>query len=165
MDGERFDQVARLVSGTISRRRLTRAFGAAGLLTTPMLYGSQPSVAGKRKKCKGGKKRCGGKCVDLQTNPKHCGRCNTVCADGKICAGGFCLTSCDNPKTCGAPLNPCAVGGGICVKVGGRNACVEFQLDCPPFAVESCAGNPCEQGRVCAEICCGGKDFICSLPA
>jgi hypothetical protein len=167
MDDYRFDDLARLVSKQATRRRLTRALGAAGLLAGPLLGTSlaTPFTAEAKKKCKKGKKRCRGKCVNLRTNPDHCGRCNNACADGKICAGGFCLTPCDNPKICGAPPNSCATGGGVCVKVGGKNACVELQLDCLPFAVTSCAGDPCDAGRVCAKICCGANDFICSLPA
>lgn len=38
-------------------------------------------------KCTG---TCGGKCVDLQSEPLHCGACGTHCATGQSCISGVC---------------------------------------------------------------------------
>jgi hypothetical protein len=59
---------------------------------------------------------CDGSCVDLATDPRHCGDCNVMCqmAGGQFCEEGSCecgeLTDCDgvcvdlttNPDHCGA---------------------------------------------------------------
>ncbi|MBL8601664.1 MAG: hypothetical protein JNK72_07060 [Myxococcales bacterium] len=33
---------------------------------------------------------CGGRCVDLQYDPDHCGACGQVCPSARVCEGGVC---------------------------------------------------------------------------
>src|SRR5690348_6178899 len=35
---------------------------------------------------------CSGACVDLASDPEHCGECGTTCADGQLCRAGVCGT-------------------------------------------------------------------------
>jgi len=42
------------------------------------------------RRCKPGLHVCDGKCVDLQTHPRHCGMCDNVCASG-LCVEGTCV--------------------------------------------------------------------------
>ncbi|MBI4702949.1 MAG: hypothetical protein HY744_17675, partial [Deltaproteobacteria bacterium] len=90
--------------------------------------------------CTGGSTKCGGKCVDVQTDPANCGGCGAACAPAQICAAGQCALVC--------------VGG--TVKCSGK--CVDTQTDaancgscdnaCPP-------GQICTAGQ-CALVCAGG---------
>lgn len=41
------------------------------------------------RRCDTGLTVCEGRCVDLDTNPRHCGRCGNVCASG-VCIDGLC---------------------------------------------------------------------------
>jgi hypothetical protein len=68
---------------------------------------------------------CNNKCVDLRTDNKNCGLCNTSCAIYESCTNGRCMTTCvsgytsctggcydllTNAKHCGDCLNACPVG-------------------------------------------------------
>lgn len=118
MDADRFDQlVARLTSGP-SRRDALKGL-VAGALTTAGLTSLDDDAAAKgkghgkkrhggkargkskgrdhavsdekkKKKCKGGKKRCNGKCRNIKTDPKNCGGCGIKCDSDQICVRGEC---------------------------------------------------------------------------
>jgi hypothetical protein len=62
---------------------------------------------------------CDGACVDLATNPSHCGECGKACALGQTCAGGAC--------SCGG-------------------ASVSFSATVLPILTSSCASNGCHKG-------------------
>ena len=49
--------------------------------------------------CSPGTVLCGTACVDLTTDPSHCGACDVVCSAGSACTGGACAASCG---TCAA---------------------------------------------------------------
>ncbi len=38
--------------------------------------------------------QCGGKCVNTNTDPAHCGKCDSKCASGLVCAAGLCQVQC-----------------------------------------------------------------------
>jgi hypothetical protein len=40
--------------------------------------------------CCGGESRCGSSCVDLTSNPNHCGACANACPAGHACVAGSC---------------------------------------------------------------------------
>ncbi|MBA2520881.1 MAG: PD40 domain-containing protein, partial [Chloroflexia bacterium] len=40
--------------------------------------------------CKGSLTKCGTKCVNTQTDPRHCGGCDKACGPGQTCARGDC---------------------------------------------------------------------------
>jgi Peptidase M66 len=42
--------------------------------------------------CPNGQSLCGTECIDLNTNPSHCGTCPTVCGTGQACVGGTCTS-------------------------------------------------------------------------
>ncbi|MEM9190527.1 MAG: hypothetical protein AAGF12_15185 [Myxococcota bacterium] len=86
-----------------------------------------------RVQCDDTKAQCGGTCVDLETDPAHCGGCGIGCAPGEPCRGGVCgceaqETACggncvdvrSDPQHCGACGNVCAAGTPC---VGGRCGC------------------------------------------
>jgi hypothetical protein len=47
--------------------------------------------------CSGDLVSCEGACVDLQTDPNHCGACDAPCASGSPCSAGTC--QCGTPET------------------------------------------------------------------
>ena len=40
--------------------------------------------------CPSGQQVCDARCVDVQTDPGHCGACGTACPNGETCALGRC---------------------------------------------------------------------------
>jgi hypothetical protein len=90
--------------------------------------------------------QCDGYCVDVTTDPRHCGACGNACGEGLACVDGACtldcaagLTSCDgscrdltaDPKNCGGCGSACAEG-----QVCSAGACA---LTCQS-GLESCEG-------------------------
>jgi hypothetical protein len=66
--------------------------------------------------CPEGKRRCGDRCVNLQRNERHCGRCGNRCAEGEQCVGGMCTPTCaQNGATCTEGTQCCS---GICDSSG-----------------------------------------------
>jgi hypothetical protein len=112
-------------------------------------------------------------CVNLESNPAHCGGCDTPCGAGLICAGGACVSPCGSLSNC----------GGNCVNeqndpnnCGGCAAASLFYT-CPPTATcvagecQCPAGNTmCDDAQrlpVCVDIetdpnNCGGCGNVCS---
>jgi hypothetical protein len=56
--------------------------------------------------CGDGLNECSGGCVDVQTNPLHCGDCGERCGEGELCVAGECRGS--DPAT-GCSTCPCAI--------------------------------------------------------
>ena len=84
---------------------------------------------------------CGAKCVDLQNNAQHCGRCENKCQNGEYCNQGECASAfdCDNPKK-------------LCTNKEGIIVCVN------PSSVETCgatceenSGAKCDNGKKCID--------------
>jgi len=106
--------------------------------------------------CPPGHTTCGASCVDLNSDPEHCGACDRACAGGEVCNEGRCAGSC-TPE-----LTDCA------------GACVDLQTDeahcggcgLPCGAGESCIGGACLcipacAGRECGSDGCGGSCGSC----
>lgn len=120
-------------------------------------------------------KLCGDRCVDLATDPSHCGTCGRTCslltpacvggacacpASGK-CGGVTCTDVSSNADDCGVCGKRCADGetcvAGACVcrpnatNCGGD--CVDTRSD--PANCGGC-GKVCGAGKVCAGSACVG---------
>ena len=112
---------------------------------------------------------CGLACVDLQTDPSHCGACGHACLTGGSCVAGSCVCAaglticgarCVRPGTDGPECGICRPGLRVC---DGR--CVNLRSDAQHcgacfarcrFEVESCIDGVC----VCSETMlpsCGGR--------
>jgi endo-1,4-beta-D-glucanase Y len=91
MDGERVDADAR-TSGANARRVLLRA-AVGGWLAL-----ASAEAEGARR-CRNGRVRCGGRCVDPMTDPRNCGGCGAACGEGKACSAGRCCPS--GQRNCG----------------------------------------------------------------
>jgi hypothetical protein len=80
--------------------------------------------------CSGGLTPCGPVCADLQTDAKHCGKCDNpcpatasckgamcVCSDGKLACGTACVDAQTDAKNCGGCGHDClgaACAAGVC---------------------------------------------------
>lgn len=116
---------------------------------------AKPVRAINKKKCKGSKKSCDGKCVNLQTSAKHCGVCKNKC---KACKAGKCTKpKCPNkkhlrcfgkcidprndPLNCGKCKRNCGsdlCNNGTCAARGGRpaGACKRNEKKCGDECVD-----------------------------
>ena len=96
--------------------------------------------------CEAGLTDCGGTCVDLSSDPEHCGRCDLACIEGehatRVCASGVCSLRCEPGW----------------VDVDGLPGC---ELECTPAvpAVESCNGADDD----CDGLTDNGTGFECVL--
>lgn len=120
MDGSRFDALVRALLGDGSRRGLLAgvtgglvALGTSGL-------GADDALARKRnrrrrKKCKGGKTKCDGKCVNVDTDPLNCGGCGQRCQLNATCTDGQCA--------CVVPACPDFQFGFTCCPQGNPVSC------------------------------------------
>jgi hypothetical protein len=137
---ERFADLLRLFAQNPTRRAFGRAIagsvfgGALGISALLEVPGKRKRHK-KKKKCKGGKKKCGKKCFDLQTDPAHCGSCGNACDESEVCLGG----------TCGCPVDEPACGGACCAPAN----CID--------------GACCQTDRTCGTVCCAA-DEVCGKP-
>ncbi|MCA9690808.1 MAG: hypothetical protein KC636_14470 [Myxococcales bacterium] len=110
---------------------------------------------------------CTGKCVDINSDPEHCGGCGDACTPGWDCVNKSCeldcdgLTNCDgtcydtntNPEHCGGCNTPCP-GSEICAGGSCIDACPEGEKVC---------GDGCVNTQSDA-MNCGGCGFACEDP-
>jgi hypothetical protein len=141
--------------------------------------------------CRPGQSDCGGRCVDLTTDPANCGRCGRACAAGEVCNEGTCSSTCSaglancagacvelatDPEHCGDCATACARNenctGGDCVcepacdgRECGDDGCGGSCGSCPDGTVCSSAGRclcePACDGRECGDDGCGGSCGAC----
>jgi hypothetical protein len=180
MDPLRFDRLTRAL-GTPRSRRSALGGLLAGLLG-PLLPATRSGDARPRKRCRGGKTRCGRRCVDLQTHPAHCGTCGHACpatATGPgRCQGGLCR--CPGGILCGID---CVAGGQCCVPAdcAEGNPCrtdlecilpqhtcsFRQRVDGTPCPGGVCCDGECVPGNLCCDFvtcgdrCCGAGQICC----
>ncbi len=110
MDDGHFDLLTVSFADLRSRRGMVRVLATGALAALGLLSVSSGEA---RKKKKGNKKKpqcqesetlCGNQCVDLDTNPKHCGECDKECDPGQNCLFGDCVDTCSpvcaSPEVC-----------------------------------------------------------------
>ena len=179
MDADRFDNVARALTGNLSRRG-TLGLGLGGLLAS--LLGSADAEAkrgknqNKNKKGKKGKGRNGpppspcadgfrnGSETDVDCGGGNCPRCaidrscfnRNDCA-GALCSGGIC-TACTSNAQCGSDVN----GTCFCFTPadGGPKGCAKNV----GIGVANCAD--CAAGTTCVVLASGslGCFKLCGAP-
>jgi Stigma-specific protein, Stig1 len=71
---------------------------------------SFPGVAWANDRCSQGQTRCGDRCVNLQTNERHCGSCRNRCGSTQTCCGGRYVNLKRSERHCGSCSNRCAAG-------------------------------------------------------
>lgn len=116
--------------------------------------------------CPPGETCCDGACTDLNTDERHCGRCEGSCPPGQECCDGTCKDLLVDSRNCGACGKRCPAG-----QVCANGRCVR---ECPP-GLEECGGSCVDTqgddfdncgrcGRSCSDLttasdpaCCGGE--------
>jgi hypothetical protein len=144
MDGSRFDELTKRMSGGLSRRAMLRGL-AGGLLGAAGLAAANTGAEAKKggsgggggNSCPDGGISCRGQCLtsaQLATDSRNCGACGARCSSCEICSGSACVSNGD--PCCGVR---CSGGdtcqGGVCV---------------PPPCIPRC------QGQECGDDGCGG---------
>jgi Stigma-specific protein, Stig1 len=150
-----FDELARgLADGSVTRAKALRLMGGA---LVGAALASVPGVAWANDRCSQGQTRCGDRCVNLQTNERHCGSCRNRCASKQTCCNGRCVNLQQNENHCGSCSNHCAAGeecvGGVC-QGGGCPGTTLTEGDC------NCAFT-CDARGAPQFICQGNPDCTC----
>jgi hypothetical protein len=156
MDGTRFDSITRTLRAVADRRTTVRAL--PGVAIAALAPGTVPAGAKKRrKKCKGGKKKCGKKCCPVGQFCRN-GKCSICapplfecpiggcaatlcggqcCAVAETCVDNQCAPCPDLTNSCGVDVPRCNNGSGFCAtSVEGGNFCVGASSEC-----SSCTDN------------------------
>jgi hypothetical protein len=202
MEPRQFDALVQSLTTTGSRRdtlrRVAGALAALGIAASPVAATarhSPPSPQRKRRRhaCAAGLTRCPvttakqhkrpkhhkHACVNLQTDPTHCGACGHACGANETCQSGQCAGSgCPNgAKDCGGVCQQCCsptdcpsascseatCTDGVC----GLNpipGCCTHDGECDDqntCTVDSCVGNACQHVPAAAGTSCGGNQVCC----
>ena len=99
--------------------------------------------------CSAPKATCNGKCIDVQTDAKNCGKCGKVCSSG-TCSNGQCAPYC--------PKGSLRCGPGCCQ--ASHSCCGQRCIDTSRDA-QNCGkcGHQCQAG----ELCLKGQCQRCSV--
>ncbi len=120
-------------------------------------------------------------CVDVSSNPLHCGDCHVVCEEGEQCQDGLCQSICAPPSVachgvsgfagCCQPNEICeqSILGALCLPA--CDLCETFNYEtfqCDPVD----CGSPCSRcengacmpmdGTECGDACCDSGQTCCS---
>lgn len=86
-----------------------------------------------------------GDCVDLSSDPQHCGECDYGCSPSEACVDGVCIADCGSGEfSCG--------GNCVDLETDERN-CGDCEVECADD--ESCLGGTCEGSTGCEGDDCG----------
>jgi len=151
-----FDELAKgLATGAVSRRKALRWMGGA---LVGAAFASVPRVAwADDDRCPEGQTRCGERCVNLQTNERHCGSCSNRCRSTQTCCKGRCVNLQTNERHCGSCSNRCPEGqecmAGVCQCPGGGEFYEGYNPECKAnefFNTTTCKCEP----TTCPEVIC-----------
>src|SRR5215212_11630558 len=101
--------------------------------------------------CPEGQTRCKDRCVNLQTNERHCGRCFNRCPEGQECVDGVCAGG-------------CVPDGGAC---SGDTHCCPDSFNCSSGTCAPCVavGGSCTSDVQCCADESTNFNRICHIPA
>lgn len=160
MDDRGFDELVRRAANVSCTRRGALLGVLAALAGGVGVAEGRKSCATGLTRCKVGKKKK--RCVDLATDPAHCGACGNACAAGETCQGGVCTGSCTpscdgrqcGDDGCGGSCGQCG-GDGRCR--GGR--CLEPEDECTLDDQPCYEGVPCcNPESVCGKETCSSRN-------
>jgi hypothetical protein len=190
MDGNRFDDLARLLAGGRTRRGVLRGFGlAAGLGAV----GAVAPDGGAATTCRPGgaicrkpDECCSGTCGPKDATGRErcaCAAGTTPCGTSACCgAGQLCIAgTCRQPTPTTPPdlARDCAPDADICIQVAGATcagdhcSCLQRIGGAGVICAEGGTCQPCDEdadcgpGRYCVTTpgnCCGGSPTACYSP-
>ncbi|MFO0610136.1 MAG: MXAN_6577-like cysteine-rich protein [Polyangiales bacterium] len=97
--------------------------------------------------CGAGEVPCGARCVVIDSNPLHCGRCGNACAADQECLVGTCSPRCPaGTSRCGLPCVDLSIDAANCGACGRA---------CP--AGMRCTAGACELACAAGQLACGGR--------
>ena len=145
-----FDELARgLADGSVTRAKAIRLMGGA---LVGAALASVPGVAWANDRCPEGQTRCNDRCVNLNTNERHCGSCRNRCASTQTCCGGRCVNLKRSERHCGSCSNHCAEGeecmDGVC-----QGGCPSGTTPCGTGTSVTC----CAEGQECVGGTCAAS--------
>lgn len=144
--------------------------GGSGCQVEPLSMRGQDPAANKdggglgcaNAKCENADSQCcnGEPCIDIKTNPLHCGGCGKACPVRQACANGNCLCRLGGrDEQCAADAQCCTDGcrqvksdikncGGCGLACKSSESCIDGQCRCGPAAAF------CSTGQVCCGSGC-----------
>lgn len=172
MDRAAVDRLISSLGRTWSRRGVGQVVVAT--LGLGGLHAPATQAGRRKKKCKGGKLKCSGRCIDPQTDFDNCGTCGNVCGQGQTCTDGICTGGPAQDCTGQPDLTDCGGGrqcsGGVCAtaptcgtfpdQCASALDCCGNVCDANEFCLLSAPGNPCRTTESCSDgaTCVG---FVC----
>ena len=115
-------------------------------------------------RCEAGLAPCGDACVDLGSDPSHCGACGGACGSAQLCDAGSCVCAA-GLTACGAScvdLATDAIHCGACEQSCGALFCSGGAcLDACPAGTMDCAGSCVDLATSAAN--CGSCGTVCSV--
>jgi hypothetical protein len=156
-----FDELTKgLATGAVSRGKALRWMGGA---LVGAALAAIPGVAwADDYRCSEGQTRCGDRCVNLQTNERHCGSCGNRCRSTQTCCKGRCVNLQRNERHCGSCFNQCFEGsecvGGLCRCPSGTTLCGGACVSdsCPEGQAFNFSTCKCELACPSGTVACGG---------
>jgi len=128
------------------------------------LHDFQGKILAQCVSCPEGLEKCNNDCVDLNTNPEHCGSCGNICPDNERCVGGECkIIPCpDGQKQCGdkcvdlkSDSENCGKCNHLCLE---QQRCQDGVCTCPDGQIK--CGNMCVDPKSDSENC-GKCNHLC----
>ncbi|HEU5431594.1 MAG TPA: hypothetical protein VFU81_08025 [Thermomicrobiales bacterium] len=146
-------------------------------------------------KCKAGRAACGGTCVRLDADERHCGGCGVACGAGETCCSSVCADveadngdcgSCGHACAeteecvagiCGPPANACPVDAAFCslegpvYQCGGDGAAcscmptTESAILCGDLTTEGTLCGQCQSSADCVDQGFGADAFCAKSSA
>ena len=130
-----------------------------------------------RSNCEAGLEKCGDLCVNTESDPKHCGKCDVGCSEGQSCLKGKCICP-SGQKMCGSTCTDttknkehCGACGTACQPNESckNGACGQYCTSNQTKCAGTCKDlqNDEKNCGVCAKQCASGEMCnagVCSTP-
>lgn len=164
MEQRRFDDLTRRLGANSSRRTVLKGLlagavgGFAGLVGGGEALAAKGSGGSNKPDCcpSSAPRLCDYTCVNVSTDPNHCGGCASACPTGATCQNGACLCP-QGTMQCGNACVDTSSDSNNCGTCG--HVCASGQSCVAGSCASSCS--PDCTGKVCGDDGCGGSCGAC----